>query len=129
MSTAAAPKETLPLTPEQKQVAIGVASNAKIVAAVLLALGGIQVVGGPVAVLAFEAGVFSALLTMAQGALTAFLGLVMLACSSDLYYLAEVPKYSGNHLRNAANNLKVFHQVQFGLALLLALVVVLRMAM
>jgi hypothetical protein len=129
MSTAAAPKETLPLTPEQKQVAIGVASNAKIVAAVLLALGGIQLVGGPVAVLVFEAGMFSALLTMVQGALTAFLGLVMLACSSDLHYLGEVPRYSGNHLRNAAKNLKVFHQVQIGLALLLALVVIVRMAM
>jgi hypothetical protein len=129
MSTAAAPKETLPLTPEQKQVAIGVASSAKIVAIVLLALGAIQLIGGPVAVFAFEAGVFSALLTMAQGALTAFLGLVMLACSSDLCYLGEVPKYSGNHLRNAARNLKVFHQVQFGLALLLALIVVVRMAM
>jgi hypothetical protein len=129
MSTAAAPKETLPFTPEQKQVVSSVAQYAKLVAGVLLGLGVLQLLGGPVAVVVFGAGIFSTLLTVLQGALTALLGLVMLACSSDFHYLAEVPKYRGNHLRNVAKNLKAFYQFQLGLALLLLLVVALRLAM
>jgi hypothetical protein len=128
MSTAAAPKEVLPFTPEQKQVVAGVANNAKLAAAALLALGAIQVIGAPVAVLALGAGVLGGVLTLLQGALTALLGLVMLACSSDFHYLAEVPRYRGNHLRNAARNLKAFYQFQLGLGVLLAVVVILRLA-
>jgi hypothetical protein len=127
MSTAPAPKEMLPFTPEQKQVVSNVAQYAKMVGGVLLALGAIQVIGAPVGVWFLGAGVFSGVLLLLQGALTALLGLVMLACASDFHYLAEVPKYRGNHLRNAANNLKAFYQFQLGLALLLALVVVLRL--
>jgi hypothetical protein len=128
MSTAPAVKETLPLMPDQKQVVGKVALYSKGVAAVLFALGGIQIIGAVVAVIGLGAGILSALLMIVQGALAAFLGLVMLACSSDFQYLGDVPKYSGNHLRNVANNLKVFHQVQIGLAVLLALVVILRVA-
>jgi hypothetical protein len=129
MSTgAAAPKETLPLTPDQKQTVAKVASTAWLVAVLLLLLGLILIVAGPVATLWYGAGVWSALLSVIQGALTAFLGLVMLATASDFRYLGEYPKFGGNHLRNAVNNLKVFYQVQLALALLLALVMVIRLA-
>jgi hypothetical protein len=128
MSTAPAAKETLPFTPEQKQLVAGVAGSSMMLTAVLFLLGIIQIVSGPVAVFVFGAGVFGALLTMVLGALTMLLGLVMLACSSDFKYLGEMPKYSGNHLRNVANHLTFFHQVQLGLALLLALVVLVRLA-
>jgi hypothetical protein len=50
----------------------------------------------------------------------------MLAVSSDFNYLGQFPQYSGNHLRNAANNVTRFHQVQIGLAVLIALVVLAR---
>jgi hypothetical protein len=129
MSTAAAPKETLPFSPEQQQVVSGVAQYAKLVAGALLGLGALQLIGGPVAVIVFGAGIFSGVLTMLQGALTVLLGLVMLACASDFTYLAEVPKYRGNHLRNLVKNLKAFYQFQLGLAVLIGLVVLLRLAM
>jgi len=124
MATAAAPKETLPLTPDQKQVLGNLAFAAQIVAGLLLVLGAIQLVGGPAAWLWLGAGFFSALLIFVQGALTAFLGLVLLAVSSDFKFLGQFPQYSGNHLRNAAKNLTVFYKVQLWLALLIALVLV-----
>lgn len=126
MSTAAAPKETLVFSPEQKPTAAAVALNSRLLAVVLLMFGAIQLLGGPAAVILQGAPVLGAALMALQGVVTIFLGLVMLACATDFHYLGEVPRYSGNHLRNAANDLKFFHQVQIGLALLLALVVVLR---
>jgi len=127
MSTGATPKESLPLTPEQKQTVAGVASTMQIVAGLLLLLGLIQLVGGPVSLIWLGAGFFSAVLTLVQGALTLLLALVMLAASSDFRYLGEYPRFGGNHLRNAAKSLTMFYQVQVGVALVLALIVVVRL--
>jgi hypothetical protein len=127
MSTAPAPKEVLPFTPEQTQTVSGVASLARLVAVVLQLLGAVQIVGGPLAVFVFGGGVLSGILTLLQGALTALLGMVMLTCAGDFQFLAEVPKYRGNHFRNAAKDLTAFYQFQLGLGLLLAVVVILRL--
>jgi hypothetical protein len=126
MSTGAGHKETLPFTPDQKQVVANVAVVTQFLAGALLLLGVIQLIGSPIAWLWLEARFISALLTLVQGALTAFLGLVMLAVSTDFKYLGQFPQFSGNHLRNVAKDLTVFHQAQLGLALLIALVVVIR---
>jgi hypothetical protein len=135
MSTGTAPKETLPFTPEQKQVAAKVASTALRVTGLLLVLGLLQIVGGPLAwwlgksdAAHPKVSLIAGILTLVQGLITAFLGLVLLATSSDFRYLGEYPPYSGNHLRNAAKNLKVFYQVQIALALVVALLVALRLA-
>jgi hypothetical protein len=128
MSTGAAPKQTLPLTSDQKQVVAKIASTALLVTGLLLVLGLVQIVAGPLGWWWGKVSVFAALLTLVQGLLTAFLGLAMLAVSSDFRYLGEYPQYSGNHLRNAARNLKVFYQVQIGVAVVLALIIVLRLA-
>jgi hypothetical protein len=127
MSTGAAPKEVLPLTPDQKPIVAKVASTSMMVAAVLLLLGLIQIVGGPLWWLWGSATLLSAFLTLFQGVITVLLGMVMLAVSTDFRFLAEYPKFAGNHLRNAANNLKVFYQMQLALVLLLALVIVIRL--
>ena len=128
MSTGTAPKETLPFTPEQKQVAAKLASTALLVTGLLLVLGLLQIVGGPLAWWWGKVSLIAGVLTFVQGLITAFLGLVLLATSSDFRYLGEYPPYSGNHLRNAAKNLKAFYQVQIALALVLALLVALRLA-
>jgi hypothetical protein len=128
MSTGTAPKETLPFTPEQKQVVAKLASTALLVTGLLLVLGLLQIVGGPLAWWWGKVSLFAGILTLVQGLITAFLGLILLATSSDFRYLGEYPKYSGNHLRNAAKNLKVFYQVQIALALVLALLIALRLA-
>jgi hypothetical protein len=127
MSTGAAAKEKLPFTPDQKQVVGNLALATQAVAGLLLLLGTIQVIGGPVAWLVLGAGFFGALVTLLQGALTALLGLVMLAVSSDFKYLGQFPQYGGNHFRNVAKNLTAFYQFQLGLALLIALVVVVQL--
>jgi hypothetical protein len=128
MSTGAAPKEMLPFTPEQKQVVAKVASTALLVAGLLVLLGLLQIMGGPAAWWWGNATLINAVLTALQGLITAFLGLVTLAISTDFRYLGEYPRFGGNHLRNGAKNLTVFYQVQIVLALLLALVVVIRLA-
>ena len=127
MSTGAAPKEVLPLTPDQKPIVAKAASTSMMVAGVLLLFGLIQIVGGPLWWLWGSGTLLGSLLTLLQGVITALLGLVMLAVSTDFRFLGEYPKFAGNHLRNAANNLKVFYQMQLALALLLALVVVIRL--
>jgi hypothetical protein len=124
MSTAPAPKETLPFTPEQKKVAGSVWSQCRILAVMLFLF---ALICGLRAFMGFlEGNVFGAFLFLIEAALTGFLGLVIMACATDFFYLYQVPQFSGNHLRNVAKNLKVFFQVQIGLALLLALAVVLR---
>jgi hypothetical protein len=80
-----------------------------------------------VAWLVWGAGFFGGLATFLQGALTALLGLVMLAVSSDFTYLGQLPQYGGNHFRNVAKNLTAFYQFQLGLALIIGLVVVVRL--
>ncbi|HYV39225.1 MAG TPA: hypothetical protein VE988_26290 [Gemmataceae bacterium] len=126
MSTGAAPKETLPLTAEQKQVVGNLASSTKAIAGLLLLIGVVLIASGPVSYIYLMAGLLQAILTTVQGLLMCLLALVMLAVSSDFKFLEQFPHYSGNHLRNAANNLTRFHQVQLGLAVLIALVVLAR---
>jgi hypothetical protein len=127
MSTGAAPKEKLPFTADQKQVVGNLALATQMVAGLLLLLGVIQVIGGPFAWLVSGAGLFSSLAILLLGLLTAVMGLVMLAVSSDFKYLGQLPQYAGNHFRNLAKNLTAFYQFQLGLALLIALVVVARL--
>jgi hypothetical protein len=127
MSTGAAPKEKLPFTPDQKQVVGNLSLATQVVAGLLLLLGAIQLIGGPFAWLLMGAGFFGGLATLVQGALTALLGLVMLAVSSDFKFLGQLPQYGGNHFRNVAKNLTAFYQFQLGLALLIGLVVAVRL--
>jgi hypothetical protein len=127
MGASADTKETLPLTAEQKQVVGKLSMMAKLAAGLLLVLGLVQIVGAPIAWWSWGWGLFAGLLTLVQGALCALLGLVMLAVSTDFKYLGEYPRFSGNHLRNAAKSLAMFCQVLAGLAVVLALVVVVRL--
>jgi hypothetical protein len=135
MSVGATPKETLPLSDEQKQAVAKLASTAQLVALLLLLLGGIQIIGGLAWILmafglvasSLRVGFFDGLLLFVQGALWALLGLAMLAVSSDFKFLGQFPRFSGNHLRNAAKGLTFFHQVLLGLTILMALVVVVRL--
>jgi hypothetical protein len=127
MSTGAAPKETLPLNPDCKQVVGNLSMAFQILAGFLMLLGVGQLVGGPIAWIWLGAGFFTAVLNVLQGALTALLGLVLLAVSSDFNFLAKFPQYGGNHLRNAVKNLTAFYQFQQALAVLLGLVVLIRL--
>ncbi len=49
----------------------------------------------------------------------------MLSCSADVRYIVDTP-YASIHLANAFRNLTAFYQTQFGLAILLVVVMVVR---
>ena len=125
MATGAAPKEFLPLTSDQKQVVGSLVSATKLVAVALVVLGVVYIVGGPYS--AYQGGgVLSAILATVQGVLTVILGLVMLAVSSGFQLLGQVPQYAGNHFRNVAKDLTMFHKMQVGLAVVIALLAIVR---
>jgi hypothetical protein len=92
------------------------------VAAVLLLMAAVNVAGG---VLTLLNGSLLGFLALIEGAISGLLGLIMLSCSTDVRYVVDTP-YSGIHLGNAFRNLTVFYQAQFGLAIFLALVMILR---
>jgi hypothetical protein len=127
MSSGATAKEMLPFTPDQKQVVGNLAFATQAVGGLLMLLGAAQVIGGPVAWLWLGGGFFGSLMTLVQGGLTALLGLVMLAVSSDFKLLGQFPQYGGNHLRNVAKNLTAFYQFQLALAVVIGLLVLVRL--
>ena len=52
---------------------------------------------------------------------------MMLAASSDFRYMGEYPRFGGNHLRNAGKTLTTFYQFQVAVAVVVALIVVVRL--
>ncbi len=66
------------------------------------------------------------LLNIIEGAITGLLGLIMLSSSADVGYMVET-KYTSIHLGNAFRNLSAFYQAQFGLAILLIVVSLVRL--
>ncbi len=92
------------------------------VAGVLLLIAAVNIAGG---VLTLLGGSLLGFLALIEGALSGLLGLIMLSCSTDVSYMADTP-YTGTHLGNVFRNLTVFYQAQFGLAVFLALVMILR---
>ena len=93
MSTGAAPKETLPFTPDQKQTVADAAKVMQLVAGLLFLVGLIQIVGGPVAWIWLDAGFFSAVLTLA-------LGVELFAPTKALQLLLDAtPRHMGQVMR------------------------------
>jgi hypothetical protein len=127
MSVGAVPKETLPLSDSNKQLVAKTASALQLAAGLLFLLGAVQIVAGLVAMIVLGAGVVGSLLMLVQGVFWVLLGVVLLTVSRDFKYLGVYTKYSGNHLRNAANGLAFFHQVLLGVGVIIALAVVVRM--
>jgi hypothetical protein len=128
MATATDTKHSLGLTAENTDAIARVAFLARLTTGLLLALGGLGVVGS-VFVLIGGAGFFNALWCFVQGALTALMGLVMLAIAADLEFLGTVPAYSKNHLKNGVEDLRFYFKLQFALALIWAVVLVLKLWM
>jgi hypothetical protein len=92
------------------------------VAAVLLLLAGINAAGGAATLII---GAPAGLLAILEGLVTALLGLIMLASSADVRFMAQT-KFASIHLGNAIQNLAFFYKVQFLLALALSAVAIIR---
>ncbi len=122
MSTAAAPKETLPFTAEQKHFVGAIAWATQMVAVALLLLAVLEIIGAVAGWLFGDLPLVSALVFLVLGVLMKVFGLVLLAVASDFKFLGQFPQFSGNHLRNLAKNMTVFCQIQIGLAVLVGLV-------
>lgn len=128
MATATDTKSSLSLTPDNNEAIARVAFYARLTAGLLLALGSLGA-GGGVVILFAGAGVFNALWCVVQGVVTLLMGLVMLAIAADLGYLASVPAYSKNHLKNGFENLQFYFKLQLTLACLWAAVLLVKLWM
>ena len=93
------------------------------VAAILLLLAVINIVGGALTVLSISA---IGLLSVIEGLITALLGLMMLTSSADVHYMGET-KFAAIHLGNAFQNLSVFYKSQYFLAVFLIGIAVIRL--
>jgi hypothetical protein len=113
----------LELTTQQQAVVSKLAAAMKMVAVILLVLAVVQLVGGALTLLFVS---FGGLLAIVEGAVTGLLGLIMLSSSTDVRYMVET-KYTPIHLGNAFRNLTAFYQAQFGLAVFLILVGLIRL--
>jgi hypothetical protein len=98
---------------------------AKLAATVLLLLGGVKLV---TSVLIFLSATLLALLGLVEGALTVFLGLILIKIATDLRYAREVPQLSGTHLLNALESWQDFCKTLIGLAVVAFLAWMLRFA-
>jgi hypothetical protein len=113
----------LELSAEQRDLASKLALAMKMVAAVLLVLAVISIVGG---VMTLLGGSAMGLLALIEGLVTGLLGLIMLSSSADVGYMVDT-SYTSIHLGNAFRNLSAFYQAQFGLAIFLIIVALLRL--
>jgi hypothetical protein len=120
MANANAPLE---FTDEQRATVSNLAFMMKGVAAVLLLLAGLNVVGGAWTLLTVS---LTGLFAVIEGLVTGLLGLIMLSSSADVRFMVET-KYTSIHLGNAFQNLTVFYKTQFFLALFLILVAATRL--
>jgi hypothetical protein len=121
MANANAPLE---FTGDQGDMVRRLALVMKVVAAVLLGLAVVNVIGGVMTLLSVSATGLSAII---EGLVTGLLGLIMLSSSADVRFMAET-KFTPIHLGNAFQNLTAFYKGQFFLALFLAAVAVIQLA-
>jgi hypothetical protein len=106
----------LEFTDSQRDLVRKLALLMKGVAAVLLLIGAIDLLGG--AFTLFTVAVFPGLLSMVEGAVAAFLGLVMVRSAADVRFMADT-KYTSVHLGHAFRDLGLYYQCQLLLAVLL----------
>jgi hypothetical protein len=126
MATASTAKNDLGLTEENGLAIKKAAFLAQAAAGVLVLAGAVGIVGG-IVVLFLGAGFWNSAWIVIQGGITALMGLVLLAVSGDLGYMASVPTFSKVHLKNAGENLRYHFKLLLNLAVLLALVLALRL--
>jgi hypothetical protein len=120
MASAAQTSAPLQLTEEQDRAAAGLASTMRLAAGALLLLAAVKVVA---AVLEFTSGsIFGGILSIAEGGLSALLGMVLMTGAGDLGFMVAYKKYDRDHLLNGVMSLRHFYQVQLGLGILLAVV-------
>jgi len=118
----------LELTSSQSETAKKLVLMMKVVAAVLLILGAITLIGGLLTPISFTFhDLFLVwLATVVEGAVTCLLGLILFSSSANIQYMVET-KYASLHLGHAFNNLTAFYLGQFLLSLFLIVVLCVRL--
>jgi len=127
MATATDSKTSLGLTPENNETIARVAFYARLTAGVLLALGSLGAGAGRDPV--HRGRRTQCAMVRHPGVITLLMGLVMLAIAADLGFLASVPAYSKNHLKNGLEDLQFYFKLQLILACLWTLVLLLKLWM
>jgi len=120
MGNANAPLE---LIGNERDTAKKLAVTMNAVAAILFLLAAINIAGGIATLLTSSP---SGLLAVIEGAITGLLGLVMWSSATDVRYMVET-NFTSIHLGHALQDLTVFYQGQFLLALLLMAVACVRL--
>ena len=120
MASANSPLE---FTGGEREIVAKLTLAMKGVAAVLLLLAGINLVGGA---LTLVAGSAIGLLAVVEGVVMGLLGLIMLSSSADVGFMLQTT-YTSVHLGNALQNLSVFYKAQFSLAVFLIIVAIIRL--
>src|SRR5262245_52476333 len=113
------PSLTLDLQPEQRKTFVGLAAQMKLVAILVFALAGLSVVLGVVQI--FQ-GSWAGLLDIIIGGLLKASGLVMLTAAGSAGYANDAPEYDKIHAFHVLGDLAVFYKFQFGLGVLLTLI-------
>jgi hypothetical protein len=113
----------LELSDEQRAGVKNLELAMKGVAAVLLLLAVVTIGAGAVSL---YAGSALGLINVIEGLVTALLGLIMIASSASIRYMATT-KFTSIHLGHTFQNLAVFYKTQFLLALFLIVIAILRL--
>lgn len=127
MPPAATPEVPLEFSEEQDKTVLDLARNIKIAAFVMLALGALILLSGLLLWFWLWTSFWGGLFAIVVGALTKFLGLVLLSTSTDTRYIAETNGYDKIHMLNAFTSIIVWLKTLIGLASLIGLVLLVRL--
>jgi hypothetical protein len=123
MASVPTPDSPLGMSTEQEKTFSGLAAVMKLLCLLLFLLALLRLAGG-VAELVNHSGY--GFLSILEGVLTGFLGVVLLTASSDVQNVAEARKHAPAHLKNGIGALRTFYGAQLILGVLLALVLLMR---
>lgn len=127
MPPGAAPEVPLEFNEQQDKVVLEFAGHVKTAALVTLALGGVTILGGLLYWFWWWENFWGGLFAIIVGAVTKFLGLVLLSTSTDARYIADTKGYDKIHLLNAFTSINIWLKVQIGLASLIGVVLFFRL--
>jgi len=106
--------------PADQEKTIGtLAQYMQIASGLLLAVGGLSIVAGIVSVINMK---FAGLLSVIEGAIVLFMGMVLLAGSSDTRFIVDTKGNDLTHFINTIKSLGLYYKIQSLLGVLLVVI-------
>src|SRR4051812_747276 len=123
MASVPTPDSPLGMSAEQEKTVSGLAAVMKLVSLVLFLLALVRLAAG---VVELTHGSGYGLLSILEGVLTGFMGVVLLTAADDVGNVVAARKHGPAHLKNGLGALRTFYGTQLILGVLLALVLLMR---